>query len=156
MSFIVLFPFIYNTTSLVRKKELPRIHTDCISSLCYSSNGKYLISVSWDRKVCMWDTHKGSLVQTFKGAERALWSCSISSDNAYISASTDRDSKSKIRTYIWSVETGKIVEVLEDEDKFLFCQDVSNKIVSTPRASNCYCSFPSLAELISFFNIKHY
>lgn len=147
--------FIYNTTSLVRKKELPRIHTDCISSLCYSSNGKYLISVSWDRKVCMWDTQRGSLVKTFKGAERALWSCSISSDNAYISASTDRDSKSKIRTYIWSVETGKIVEVLEDEDKFLFCQDVSNKIVSTPRASNCYCSFPSLAELISFFNIKH-
>ena len=114
--------FIYNTTSLVRKKELPRIHTDCISSLCYSSNGKYLISVSWDRKVCMWDTQKGSLVKTFKGAERALWSCSISSDNAYISASTDRDSKSKIRTYIWSVETGKIVEVLEDEDKFLFCR----------------------------------
>lgn len=146
--------FIYNTTSLVRKKELPRIHNDYISSLCYSSNGKYLISVSWDRKVCMWDTQKGALVKTFKGAERELWSCSISSDNAYISASTDRDSKSKIRTYIWSVETGKIVEVLEEEDIFLFCQDVSNKFVSTPLANNYFCSFPSLAELISFFKIK--
>lgn len=145
---------IYNATSLVRKKELPRMHTDGISSLCYSSDGKYLISVSWDRKVCMWDTQKGELVNTFNGAERELWSCSVSSDNAYISASTGRDSKSKIMTYIWSVGTGEIVEVIEGEDKLLFCQDVSNKIVSTPLANNYFCSFPSLSELISFFNMK--
>lgn len=135
--------FILYANTLVQKLFLSKTHTGYICSICYSPDGKYIISASMDRLVCLWNAQNGSLVKTFRGANNALRNCSMSSDGNYILATGENT------TYIWNVQTGEIVEQLQSEDMLSFCQDVPNKMIS----NNDFIDFPSVAELLSFFKM---
>lgn len=146
---------VFNASTLVRQKTFPKMHTGFIPSLCYSPDGKYVISASGDRTVCMWNAQNGSLVKTFRGAERELWSCSMSSDGNYILATSKDDENRKKTIYVWNTKTGEIVEQLKTKGELSFCQDVPNMMVSNSGGvENSFLDFPSVVELISFFNRK--
>lgn len=143
--------FIFNANTLARKCVFPPVHTGYICSLCYSPDGKYIISASWDRTVSMWDAQNGSLLKTFRGAARGLWSCSMSSDGNYISATSDADDKRKKTIYVWNAKTGEIVEQLKSDGELFFCQDVPNKMFVLGGEYNGFLDFPSIDEMILFF-----
>mgnify|MGYP003319572144 FL=1 len=138
---------IYDTRSLSLISKLPYPHSGRISHVCYSPDGSKILSASSDRQVCLWDTHNKSLLGEFYGAERELRSCSISSDNKYIIAATISSftNSRKVLNYIWSVETREIVEVIESEYEYNFCQDVPDKLYSRFD----FISFPSIDAIIN-------
>lgn len=138
---------IYDTRSLSLISKLPHPHSGGISHVCYSPDGSKILSASSDRLVCLWDTHNKSLLGEFYGAERELRSCSISSDNKYIIAATipSFTNSRKVLNYIWSVETREIVEAIESEYEYNFCQDVPDKLYSRFD----FTSFPSIDAIIN-------
>lgn len=145
--------FIIYANTLVRKSTLSPMHTDFIPNLCYSPDGKYIVSASWDRTVCMWNAQNGSWVKTFRGAERELLSCSMSYDGNYVLATSKDDNNKKKTIYIWNTKSGEIVEQFKSEGELFFCQDISNKMFSNlGGVNNHFLDFPSVVELVSFFN----
>ena len=42
-------------------------HTSTVTSVCYSPNGQYLASGSWDNSIRIWNTNNGQLLHTLNG-----------------------------------------------------------------------------------------
>ena len=146
---------IYDAETLRRKRDLPKIHKREISSICYSPDGKYIATASWDRTICVWEANTGAFVERLTGADHELWKCSFSSDGQYIlafDASTVKENKNITRNYIWNVVTKQIVEIIDSENSYSFCQDVENKIYTSGWSSSAFLDFPSTKKLIKFFS----
>ena len=142
---------IHMANTLKQKIKFPKVHSDYICSICYSPDGNYIASASWDKTVCLWDATKGTLIKTFYGAERELRDCSISYNGKHIIASTRYAQKGNIMNYIWGIDSGEIVEKLESEYSYRFCQDIPNKLYSALGYHYHFLDFPSREELMSFF-----
>ncbi|KAG8780899.1 hypothetical protein FRC12_022473 [Ceratobasidium sp. 428] len=80
-------------------------HTDRIESVCYSPDGAYIASGSWDDSIRIWDAHTGKPVgQPLTGHTSYVDSVAYSPDGAYIaSGSVDNTIR------IWDARTGKPV-----------------------------------------------
>lgn len=60
-------------------------HTNVISSCCFTQNGRYMCTASWDRTLQLWDVQTGSFrtrggEQLSKGHNGSISSCAFSSD----------------------------------------------------------------------------
>jgi len=42
-------------------------HTDWVTSVAFSPDGKYILSGSWDTTLKLWDIETGRLIRTFGG-----------------------------------------------------------------------------------------
>lgn len=60
-------------------------HTKNVRSLAISSNGKYLVSTSWDKTVRVWNLLSGIEILKFTG-EESMYSCALSPDGMTIVA----------------------------------------------------------------------
>ena len=60
-------------------------HTEKVSSLVFLSDGKSLLSGSYDKTVRLWDMQTGGVVKTFSGHTSWILSISISADFAHSS-----------------------------------------------------------------------
>src|SRR5262249_47787016 len=89
--------------SLCRRKALPLLgHTGAVNSVCYSSDGKRIVSGSEDKTVRVWDAHTGQGLLTFKGHTDEVSSVAISGDGKRIvSGSVDKEVK------VWDAQTGQ-------------------------------------------------
>jgi WD40 repeat protein len=77
-------------------------HTSRVSSLCYSPDGRYIVSASDDGKAKLWDTITGKVLRTFTGHEMGIYSVCFSPDGKYIvTGSVDNTIKK------WDVENGR-------------------------------------------------
>jgi len=88
--------------------EFFRVMTDTSKSVCcFTSDGHYIIAACVKPKTLkMWTVPAGTLVQTFKGHNDDITSCSLSTnDQILLSTSRDQD------VYIWAVRTGRIRRV---------------------------------------------
>lgn len=84
-----------------------RGHTDCVNSVNFSSNGKYLVSCSNDNTVRVWEVCSGRCIRTLKGHEGPVYSASFSiDDKRIVSASADRTIR------IWDAETGSCKRII--------------------------------------------
>ena len=63
----------------------------------YSQSGKYLTSVSKDRKLALFDTENYDLIMSYEAHTRAITSVSISSDEKFI-VTGSRDKTIKIHS----------------------------------------------------------
>ena len=77
-------------------------HTDVVTCLVFSPDGRSLVSGSRDKAVKLWDLQTGAVVKTFSGHTRWVYSVSISADCTTIASGSDDRS---IR--LWSIHTGK-------------------------------------------------
>lgn len=82
-------------------------HSDEITSLAVSADGKYLVTGSWDKTARLWNIKTGAAIQTFQGHSDIVSSVAITSDNNYvITGSHDGTIK------LWDMNTGKEVASL--------------------------------------------
>jgi WD40 repeat protein len=78
-------------------------HSDCLDSVAYSPDGRYLASGSRDNTIKIWEVATGKQLRTLTGHSEIVFSVAYSPDGRYL-ASGSRDNTIKI----WEVATGKV------------------------------------------------
>ncbi|KIJ41240.1 hypothetical protein M422DRAFT_255747, partial [Sphaerobolus stellatus SS14] len=80
-------------------------HTSAVLSVAFSPDGKYIVSGSEDKTICLWNVETGKAVgKPYEGHTDSVWSVAFSPDKKYIvSGSEDKT------ICLWSMETGKAV-----------------------------------------------
>jgi WD40 repeat protein len=92
-------------------------HTDAVSSVAFSPDGKLLASGSWDKTIKLWDVASGSLVRTLSGHTSGVRSVAFSPDGRLLASGSCRE---RIGTGIivcikgelnlrWEVASGRFV-----------------------------------------------
>ena len=89
-------------------------HTDKISSLAITSNGKYAFSASWDGTLIQWDIKTGKNIKTFKGHRGYVLSVAIAPNGKYIlSGGYDRTLR------LWDIKTAKNIRIFKGHVDFV-------------------------------------
>ena len=77
-------------------------HTECVRSLVFSSDGKLLVSGSYDKTINLWDVQTGGIIKTLHGHTDWVYSVSIAMDHTMIaSGSVDKT------ICLWDTQTGE-------------------------------------------------
>ncbi|RLG55269.1 MAG: hypothetical protein DRN88_05875, partial [Candidatus Hydrothermarchaeota archaeon] len=83
-------------------------HTGPVYSVCYSPDGKYIVSGSKDKTIRIWRMEDGECIMVLKGHTGSVYSVFYSPDGKHIT------SGSKDKTIrIWKVEDGKCTMILK-------------------------------------------
>ena len=69
-------------------KTLER-HSDMVTSVCFSPDGKQLASGSWDSTVRLWDAETGACVRTLEGHGDAVDSVCFSPDGRTLASGSE-------------------------------------------------------------------
>ncbi|QGR53609.1 wd-repeat family protein [Moumouvirus maliensis] len=85
-------------------------HSESVICIKFSSNGKYLVSGSYDKTIKLWDVESGHLLKTFVGHQEEITRVYFSPNNKdIISVGLDNTIK------IWNIKTGKMTgEILSE------------------------------------------
>lgn len=83
-------------------------HSDAVSSVAYSPDGKYIISGSYDKTFKIWEASTGKCLKTLSGYSDKITSISYSFDGKYIVNATTGN-----KINIWEESTGKCLKTLE-------------------------------------------
>ncbi len=95
-------------------------HHFAVNSVAVSTDGKWLISGSFDNTLKLWNIEQGRLVKSFNQHKSSITAVAFSSDNCKIvSASYDKTIK------LWNVERGHLIKTLEGRDDYVTCIAVS-------------------------------
>ncbi len=93
-------------------------HTDCITTLAFSPDGKYALTGSCNNEVSYWDLASGTTIKALKDNHSEVISAAISCDGKYaLTGAWD----GKVR--YWDLETGETIKVLEDQ--FMLSEQVA-------------------------------
>lgn len=87
----------------VAGRELRRwpAHRSTIEGLCFSSDGRLLISASWDRTLCLWNTATGKQILCLKGHIDGICTAALS-PNGRLLASAGQDGTVRL----WELHSG--------------------------------------------------
>ncbi len=90
-----------------REQRLIQQHADWIVDLCFSADGKQLLSASRDRTARVFNVSTGELESTYAGHEAPLFAaCFVGNGNV---ASSGRDRK----IHLWTVSSGKKIKDID-------------------------------------------
>ena len=91
-------------------------HASHINSICFSPDGRYILSASNDKKVKLWNIETGECIRTYSGHIGEVYFASFSSDGKYIVSTSNGTFESipdNIR--IWDVATGVCLQTFKDK-----------------------------------------
>jgi WD40 repeat protein len=83
-------------------------HNDNIESVCFSPDGKTVLSGSYDKTIKLWNVETGTCIRTFEGHNKSIQSVCFSPDGKTVLSSSWDDT---IR--LWDVETGICIQLFE-------------------------------------------
>ena len=89
-------------------------HTDFVTSLCYSPDGKYLASSSWDKTIKFWEVATGKCIKIMGTYIECVLSAVYSPDGKYIASSFED------RLKLLEASTGKIIKILDGHENFIY------------------------------------
>jgi WD40 repeat protein len=103
----------------VRERNRLLGHTDVITRVKFSPDGRIIASASWDNTIKLW-SREGRLLHTLQGHQDAVWSVSFSPDGQLL-ASASRDKTIKI----WRVRDGQELRTLRGHKDWVACVSFS-------------------------------
>ncbi|KAI9337827.1 hypothetical protein BDR26DRAFT_450077 [Obelidium mucronatum] len=83
-------------------------HEDHVQATAVSSDGKTVVSGSWDMTVKLWSTETGECIKTLVGHSGWVTSVAISSDGQTVVSGSD-----DMTVKLWSITTGECTKTLE-------------------------------------------
>jgi len=86
-------------------------HTDCVTSVVFSLDGRSIVSGSWDATVKLWDVQTGGVVKTFHGYTSYARSVSISADCIRIVSGSDDGT-----IHLWDIQTGECLWTIKQQE----------------------------------------
>lgn len=93
-------------------------HVGEISNVFWHSDGKRILSSSWDRTARIWDADSGNTLVVMEGHEGELWVADWSPDETRVAtASSDGTAR------VWDTDSGTQVAVMEGHDGAIFSLD---------------------------------
>lgn len=110
VSFLLLatYPASEFFVSASASPEILRGHTNAISAIDVSQDGRLIATGSIDRTVRVWDVQTGKTVWTLDGHKSEVYAVAFSPDNQLLASSGYNG-----RVIIWSVKSGKPLRSLE-------------------------------------------
>lgn len=96
-------------------------HTAWVSSLEFSSDGRWLYSGAADQSVCIWDVESGELLKRYRGHTDEVWSLALSQDGALL-ASGGKDGSVRLWPGIPSLGRDPILRYLAEVDSPAFAR----------------------------------
>ena len=110
--FVALFASCGNLSKedISKFKELKTLegHSDYVTSVCWSTDGKYLASGSSDNTLIIWDANSGQKLKTLEGHSYSVSSVSWSPDGRYFASESADES-----IIIWDTESGQRLKTLK-------------------------------------------
>lgn len=98
---------LYGTVDFPVGVEVLKGHTDTITSVEFSPDGRYILSASRDNTARLWDSQTGQAIRTFTGHTDSVQTAVFSPDgNSVLSASLDQTVR------VWNTQTGAALRTL--------------------------------------------
>ncbi|NET67353.1 MAG: peptidase C14 [Moorea sp. SIO1G6] len=98
----------------VQERKRLEGHTGPVWDIAFSSDGKQILSGSWDRTARLWDTESGKLIHQLEGHTGSVEAIAFSPDGKQIlSGSYDNT------VGLWDTESGKLIHQLEGHTDFV-------------------------------------
>lgn len=90
-------------------------HSEAVSAVALSNDGKLIASGSWDKTIKIWDVASGNLNSTFFGHTDGILSLAFSPDGErLVSAGFDKLVK------VWAVKSGTLINTMSDHSNFVW------------------------------------
>jgi len=98
-----LFLILFSTHLKAQKTELilPIGHSNWVTAVCFTPDGKYVVTASADNLAKLWEISTGKEIRTFAGHSNRLSSAAISPDGKYLLTGSE-DSTARV----WDISTG--------------------------------------------------
>ena len=96
-----------STVSASTTPEILRGHTNAVSSIDVSQDGRLLASGSIDHTVRLWDAQTGKTIRTLNGHKTEVYEVAFSPDNQMLASSSYDGS-----VILWNVKSGKMLRTL--------------------------------------------
>ena len=123
-------------------------HSNSVWSVTFSTDGKWLMSASYDETIKIWSIETGECLQTFVGHRGPIVSAKFSHDDRFIiSAGVDRSLK------IWDIKTGKCLQNLTEHSGLIYTLDIVNIRLSNMDSSKLIAFTGSLDETIKVWDL---
>jgi len=91
-----------------------RGHSEAVTTIKFSPDGKLIGSASGDRTVKLWDAATGTLVRTLQGHTNQVWSLDWYGDGSFL-VSSGNDYTAKF----WETATGKLLNTLQGHTNWI-------------------------------------
>jgi len=112
-SLILFLSYSATSEALPLETVMKTGHADSIHALCFSRDGRFVLTASNDRTAKLWETRTGREIRTFKGHSSGVNSVDFSSGGKFVvTGSSDGSTK------LWDAVTGREVKALGSSDSY--------------------------------------
>ncbi|NSW44901.1 MAG: hypothetical protein HPY79_03635 [Bacteroidales bacterium] len=141
--FIILFISLYiSIFGQTEQLSLPIKHNSYVTHLIFSTDRRYVYTVSKDQTIKLWYFSSGNLVKTFIGHTNTIKAIAIDNTNSFLFSADEGGN-----VFVWNTLTGDIIKRITASasvETILWCENNKNLIVSTSDGKLTWYQYPQM------------